>query len=109
MAEVDFSNARLEPKGTKNPTTIFRLGLDNSSNSGRLYTSNGTEIASGSCTLLINQQKKLMFLYQGTFTASGTECYIYWNSGDELWKMSNISFNSGDTYVFQIRADMINQ
>lgn len=105
MAEVDFTNARIEPSGTENPATDAYVQL----NTYAFYDSSTNMVNSGtsSRTQLINQQKQLMFLYQGRFTTSGTEFYIYQGTNYlRRWKVSNISFNSGDTYVFQINATL---
>lgn len=112
MAEVDFSHARIEPSTltTANPTEKYFLSL----NTNRLYAYGGTayttEIGIGTCTQLVNQQKQLVYQYQGTFNTSGTEFGV-WVLGGTLagWKVSNISFNNGDTYIFQIKADLICQ
>lgn len=111
MAEVDFSNARIEPASTwqsqtlQNPTknAYVSLGATGSANN-YLYDINGNRIASLTRSQLINQKKQLMYLYQGTFTTSGTSFIL----GDDLaaWKVSNISFQNGDTYVFQINATL---
>lgn len=117
MAEVDFSNAKIEPMAdgawslfpSKNPTIRANVSLSQ----GTLYAISGSTlstIASGSVTQLVNQQKQLMYLYQGTFTASGTEFYVMnTSSSTEVsgWRIYNISFNSGDTYVFQINATLV--
>ena len=108
MAEVDFSNARIEPYTTaqgvtaQNPTRNRYMSL----NTGVLYSSSsGGEIASVTRSTLINEKKQLLILFQGAFTASGTEFYLI----DSLaaWHVSNISFSSGDTYVFQINATLV--
>ena len=112
MAQVDFSNARIEPYDTwggyplKNPTFNANLGLNYGGGNSNLFNINDQVISSSfTCTQLINQQKQLMYLYQGTFSASGTEFYI---KGDTVvWKVSNISFSNGDTFVFQINATLV--
>lgn len=106
MAEVDFSNARIEPTtALKNPTYAANLGLDNNP-----VNSSGSSITGGaSYTRLINEPKQLTYLYQGTFTASGTEFYIRYATGEGTytrWRIYNISFSSGDTYVFTINATL---
>lgn len=115
MAEVDFSNARIEPVAYPNPfngyTTINPTGKGNLSLdfTSDLWDANQNTITSSlSKTRLINEKKQLMFLYQGTFNTSGTEFYIihYGDYTMGAWKISNISFNSGDTYVFQINATL---
>lgn len=112
MAEVDFTNAKIEPVsnlggGLYNPTAAANVSL---ASTNYLCDSSLNNIASLTRTQLINQQKQLMFLYQGTFTASGTEFYIYGVSGSTrvgAWRIYNISFSSGDTFIFQINADLV--
>lgn len=112
MAEVDFSNAKIQVDTSisrYNPTykpyvNLSTQYLSNANN--ELITSNG------SMNILKNEQKQLVFLYSGTFTASGTEFYIYtWSNNNPAarWRVYNISFQSGDTYRFKIRADLICQ
>lgn len=112
MAEVDFSNAKIEPVDIwqsqyvmYNPTANEYLGLASSYHT-RLYDSNQQQISSTfTRTQLINQSKQFMYIYQGVFSASGTEFYIL---GDNVvWRVYNISFQSGDSYVFQINASLI--
>lgn len=109
MAEVDFSNATIEidPSATQSPVTYANVNLDRAD----LYSTNGAQITTGATmSRLINEQKQLMYLYQGTFTADGTAFVVHGvygaNNWAARWKVSNISFNSGDTYVFQINATL---
>lgn len=121
MAEVDFSHARIQPVAYPgigqgsfsgytaiNPTGKSNVSLNMTSN---LWNGNGGSINNGTITGLVNEKKQLVFQYQGTFNASGTEFYIihYGNYEMGAWKISNISFSSGDTYIFQIKADLICQ
>lgn len=111
MAMVDFSNARIEPRSnaTVNNTSVANVALE--AYSGNLYNAAGSAVVgTGTVTQLINQQKQLMYLYQGTFSASGTEFYFSPQTYAPTilgWKISNISFQSGDTYVFQINANLV--
>lgn len=106
MAEVDFSNAKIAPAGTKNTTSYAKLNMDNE----KLFNSSFVQINSNaSISMLTNQQKRLAYLYSGTFTASGTEFLVSRQNSDAYWRISNISFQSGDTYMFKIRADLICQ
>lgn len=112
MAEVDFSNAKITPStlsGWVNPTVNSDISLNPSGY--YLFDSNNTQI-SGAIYLdkLLNTQKQLVIQYQGTFTASGTEFYVRTVSSYMAgWRVYNISFNSGDTFIFQIKADLICQ
>ena len=105
MAMVDFSNARIEVNSTdtESPTKYANVNLAG----GYLYDASGNVIGGSNISQLINQQKQLMYNYQGTFSASGTEFYVVGNGYQARWKISNISFSSGDTYVFQINASLV--
>ena len=103
MAQVDFSTAVLEPApGTKpmDYSSYMRIyyssGIWNAPNGAVIVANNGQY-------KLVENQNKVTVVYTGTFTASGTEFYIgYFSNGIKLWKVTNISFNSGDTYSFAI-------
>ena len=109
MAEVDFSNAIIAPSDmqSRNPTVREYASL----NTAWIRNSSGTAIGSGNYTMVSEEQTKVVFQYQGSFSASGTEFYIIYNymSNYSGWKISNISFNSGDTFNFKIQADLICQ
>ena len=103
MAQVDFSNAVIEPAGTKNPIGTVYVNLRNTS--GYLRNASGTTIGSGSYSSLVSESKQYIIQYRGTFSASGTEFYVY-SANDGKWRVSNITFNSGDTYEFMINATL---
>lgn len=120
MAQVDFSNARIEPcaypgigsGAFSGYSAINPMGKSNVSlaMTEQLWNANGGSInTNATVTQLINQQKQLIYLYQGTFNTSGTEFYIIYYGDYQVgaWKISNISFDSGDTYIFRIRADLV--
>ena len=120
MAMVDFSNARIEPVAypgigqgafstysAVNPTEKIYISFYSNVN---LWNADGGTISTNaSISQLLNESKQMILLYQGTFNTSGTEFYIisYGNSVMGAWKVSNISFNSGDNYVFQINANLV--
>lgn len=116
MAQVDFTNARISPytgngiapsSPRVNPTRYSYVTLTSST---EFLDASGNRVSQPTKTTLKNAQKQFVILYNGTFTASGTEFYIvYDNGGCAGWKVSNISFSSGDTYVFSIKADLICQ
>lgn len=106
MADVDFSNARITPiKDSRNNLEFNYINLPTS---GNIYDANSQGIGTLSGQVIINEQKQFVIIYSGSFTASGTEFYMASYSG-AWWKISNISFNSGDTFMFKIRADLICQ
>ena len=101
MADVDFSNAVLEPvSGQKPLTRPLMLGI---ARTPTLYDAQDTAIVTGQAfSTLENTSTKYSLLFSGTFTASGTEFYIVYSQNDKVWKVSNISFASGDIYSFVI-------
>lgn len=105
MAEVDFTNARIAPYGTSNSIKYGHLNINN----GNLFDTSNNVIGTGNYTIMKDTQKQLVVLYRGTFSASGTQFLVQANNSDAPWKVSNISFNNGDTYVFSIKADLICQ
>ena len=102
MAFVDFSNAQLHlpSDSTFNITTEAYASLYNS----YLFNSSSQTIVNNNyCNLLKNEQKKLVFVYTGTFTESGTEFYFGHRSAlYQKYKITGVSFQAGDTYSFQI-------
>lgn len=100
MAQVDFSNAILSL-----PSSFFPLKtVDAALYGSGLYNANNQQINSNyTSQIIVNEEKRLVIAYSGTFNASGTEFYFGAVAQiGQKWKMSNISFNSGDTYVFQV-------
>lgn len=100
MAQVDFSNAVLDVSGNNKPmTSSSYLDITGSST---MSNASGTRITSGEAnSILSNTPSKVSILKTGTFNSSGTECFI---SGK--WRISNISFSSGDTYSFVIDIEV---
>jgi len=111
MAEVDFSHAKIVPATSYAGSTSLRNPTYNSGVTLAMtspHNSSGQEIVSTyNVVELVNQQKELAYLWTGTFNASGTEFYMVYNGAG--WRIYNISFNSGDTFIFQIKADLICQ
>ena len=116
MAEVDFSNAKIEPMSLNdgnvwiNPTVNSYLTLNSLSS---LYNVNGVSITDVFYPQIItNASKRLVILYSGTFSANGTEFYLpLRQSGNYFagWRFFNITFSAGDTFMFKVRADLICQ
>ena len=106
MAEVDFSNALMRPEPDKFP---FRrdsyIALNNSM---YLYNSSSTRITTSETkNKILDTPSKVSVAYTGQFTASGTEFYLTGTSTvDRVWKISNISFSSGDTYSFIVDIEV---
>ena len=108
MADVDFSNAVLDvrsditPINPMSPSNYLLFDV-----TATLYDSNaGWVVSSGATkTVLSNTSTKVSILFRGTFSTSGTAFYMGDNSvaaERRPWKVSNISFSSGDTYAFVI-------
>ena len=99
MAQVDFSNAVLQPySNSYYPMT--RSGYLALGSNGALLNEYGYAISSTvSKTFLTNTPSKVSILCVGNFTTSGTEFYM---GTDLIWKISNVSFSNGDTFSFVI-------
>lgn len=103
MAQVDFSNAIIEPdsRRTKPPVADADVSLNLE------YWYDDTDLVSDctSRTRIVNEQKQMVYQYTGSFVKNGTYFYMdtAYNGG---WKISNISFNAGDTYNFTINATL---
>ena len=110
MAQVNFSNAVLTPPSAfMFNTGSFGIGANNN-DAKKLWNSRGSSITSNfTVTIIINEQSRKVAQYQGTFSVSGTEFYFGDGASDatKKWKISNISFESGDTYNFQIPVNLI--
>lgn len=97
MADVDFSNAVLDVNGNTKPMNYGDyLGM--ASGSGVLTDGSNIINSNYSLNIIQNTPTKVSLLHTGTFTASGNTCYTDY----QRWKISNISFASGDTYSFII-------
>ena len=102
MALVDFSNAVLHLP-TTNPLNNSHAGM-----LGNFLTdSNGNSIGSMNTQVLKDENKRLVMLYNGTFSTSGTELYFGLNIQRLRWRISNISFQNGDNFTFQIPINLI--
>ena len=100
MAQVDFSNAVLDVYNG----TPFSQALFNLDNANFVNSSQQPIVTNYSRTLITNTPTKVSILYTGEFTASGTEMYTYYAA--PKWKISNISFSSGDVYSFIIDIEV---
>ena len=100
MADVDFSNAVLDVNtGSYRPLNQDTfLGLTNA----RINNTSGQQIVTNnSYQLLQDTPAKISILYTGSFTSGGSE---FCTSGS-IFRVSNISFSSGDTYSFIIDVE----
>lgn len=110
MAEVDLTNAVLEPAIWSVPGADY-LGLTKSgSNYVFIVNSNAQRITSSdSSQVLVNEKYKLVVAVEGTFNTSGTEFYLSQRLGSVNyihWRIRNVTFQSGDTVHFQVSANL---
>lgn len=107
MAQVDFSNATIEYITTApNEWDLAYLMLKSSA----LWNSSGGLINQNAAVNKTSETgSKVSFVYTGAFISAGTEFYFrsYFGTRDMAWKVSNISFDSGDTYSFQIDLELV--
>lgn len=102
MAQVDFSNA-LYAIGTESGIKKTYAGT-----SGTFTDSSGNSVATiSSSSLTQDQDKSFVRVTTGTFTANGTE--FYFNDSGLCWRVYNINFNNGDTFSFQVSAELVTQ
>ena len=102
MAQIDFTNATLDAY-IGNPMaqgSYLRMNADS-----YLYDTSGNNIsASASRSVILNTPAKASVQYTGTVNASGTEFLLGVQKSSNTitfaWKVSNVSFSSGDTYDF---------
>ena len=106
MAQVDFTNAVIEPYGN-NPAKDANVGLMGINTMYFYNDSGSTSISSPTVTTITQDQRTILAKYSGTFSASGTAFRMVYN-GSTHWRVSNISFANGDSYEFSIKANLVN-
>ena len=103
MAIIDFSNATIDVYAGKPMTRGSYMGVNSSAS---LLDLDGTTVISsgGLKSIILNTPSKVSIQYTGSVNASGTSFLIgASSSGGSInngWKVSNVSFSSGDTYDF---------
>jgi len=101
MAQIDFSNARIEPYGTNTPSANQYASLQISS----FYDASGVQKINenDSQTQVTTTKNRVVFRYRGRIQSgfSGTVFLI-----GSYWKVSNISYSAGDTYDFTVGCDI---
>lgn len=108
MAQIDFSNAILSPYNTSPLSSYHYLGFPRAFNEGGgngFVDSNGNKVANGRYHHIETDKYKHNFRYTGEMISSGNEFYIK-EDGAVHWKVSNISFNSGDTFSLKISCNI---
>lgn len=103
MAQIDFSNARIEPYNTNpvNNNTNY-VSLNNAYFSA---DSGGTTINENvHANIMSATNNRIVIRYYGQMKAgvSGTSFAM----GSMTWRVSNISYSGGDTYDFTIGCDL---
>lgn len=96
MADVDFTNAVLDVYDSEKP-----MIYDNYLNLQHYFFREGTEVSTPTISVT-DTPTKVSILYAGSFTESGTEFYIAYDSLHGTFRVSNISYSAGDTYSFII-------
>ena len=115
MAQIDFSNATIEPVSTKKPFSQYKLGLGIVNNFNTYFRDvDGNNLLSVNYlapTILANTPTRMSLIYTGTIAsgiASGTAFYLGLTGGAayNFWKVSHISYSAGDTFSFQLDFDI---
>lgn len=114
MAQIDFSNAKIEPVSTMKPFSQYKMALGVANNFNTYFKdADGNNILSVNYlapTILANTPTRLSLIYSGTLgssIASGTAFYLGLSgAANKFWKVSNISFSAGDTFGFQLDFDI---
>jgi len=104
MAAVNFDNATLDV----NSSVIYKPMTSSSylliNESAYLFDANGSSIVTSPTKgILSNTPSKVSILCSGTFGASGTELYL---DRYRIWKVTDISFSSGDSYGFVVDIEI---
>ena len=111
MAIVDFSNAVLTPLLYNNTPPYADYYMDfypYSMTSVYLCDANGNLICDTPSARKIDNKSEYIIEFRGTMTASGSVMYI--GNGNNTsgwtnhWKIENVTFSSGDTVYFQVKA-----
>lgn len=112
MAQIDFTNAVIEPAGsTYKPFSYYKLGLGLQNNFNTYFTDDNGSIVPNTYitpTILTNTPTKLSLVYTGTIssTATGGSYFYLGLTGSRIWKISNISYSAGDTFSLQVDFDI---
>lgn len=104
MAQLDLSNAHIEPYSTRISGSEW-LGFG-PNYGGELRNSSGNSITGNAARSVISSTTSSFKLhYSGTFTASGIEFYFF--DSPNTWRVTGVSFESGDTYSFTVKANIV--
>lgn len=104
MAQVDFSNAHIAPYD-KNPIGTYNTGFATVTS---FRDSGGNTITNTvSLTTLKNESAEAIYRFTGSFSASGTEFYFGYASSYICWRVTNVTFSSGDTFDFSVKLNII--
>ena len=119
MAVVDFSNAIIKPQSAFNGHTPWArgnyYGVCDANNRVHIYDASGNTLNSSQYitpTFQVLTPTKVAIIISGSFASgitSGTKFYLGRGSGasaELFWEISNISFQAGDTFSFQLDFDL---
>ena len=109
MAQIDFSNAKIEVNdtATNKPISISYFDLQLSGYFLPLYYS-GTQVATASVASY-RSQSNMSCRLTGTITASDISNATWFTLGrtsGDSWKISDISYSTGDEFDFYIDFDI---
>lgn len=113
MAEINFTNAVLEPYN-RCPASFPDIAIETDPYIIRLVDASGNRITSSdndNFEIVRSAYNDILYHFWGTMGTNGTEIYLrksYGGAVNWYWKISNVSFQSGDTYDFQINAVLMN-
>lgn len=103
MAQLDLSNAHITPiYSPANDATYLSL----TSGNWNFSDASGNAISSGSGSILSQNVGDFKIYYSGSFTASGTQFFVGKINTQPIWRVTGVSFASGDTYSFTIKANI---
>jgi hypothetical protein len=105
MAQVDFSNAVLDVNDGLPLTYSNYLAINGTAR----FINNNDSITYSypTVTKIYDTPSKVSILFTGSVTdGSGTSFVLRHPQLYNIWKVSNISFSSGDTYAFVIDIEV---
>lgn len=119
MAQVDFSNANIEiVEGAQAPMQYIYFALLHYNYAGASgntmdlsdITTPTTRVGHATLSIIKDTPSKLSIAYSGTFLASGNgfliAARVNSSSYVRIWKVTNISFETNDTFSFAIDVDV---
>lgn len=97
ISVVDFSNAKIECVKSDG---ILNIDSSNGLKYANFILPNGSSANYNNKEVTsVKTNTTITYIYYGIFSAGGTEFFVGYNKG---WRVSNISFSTGDPYCFAI-------